>query len=403
MHETGRGYLALCAIAKNETLFIREWIAYHYLIGFEKIIIYDNESSPPVRELVGDFFDAGIVDTVFIAGQGLQLTAYNHCLQNYGPFFTWMAFLDVDEFLTLKKERDVRALLADYEDYSGLALNMCSFGSAGHLGRPPGLVIENYRERLNREIFVKSIVRPDKVQMVFSPHDFVYTEGCAVNTDAMPAVGSYAPVAVDKAQVNHYSYRSQQDYEEKISRGDAIYVGLNPRNLDKFVAQTRRKAHKDTAIDAHIPLVKKMLEEGLFFQYFPLDSEALLAASLEQTLLSVGAALREGKPELARLLVKLAYGRFGTETAFLELAVNIFLLSKDAGGAQKAALSLVARSPSLENYGLLFSVFLACGSTAQAEALGAFIIKVASYSKNDDIKQEILRQSEAHGLRLKQL
>ena len=403
MHETDRGYLALCAIAKNETLFIREWIAYHYLIGFEKIIIYDNESSPPVRELVGDFFDAGIVDTVFIAGQGLQLTAYNHCLQTYGPFFTWMGFLDVDEFLTLKKERDVRALLADYEEYSGLALNMCSFGSAGHLGRPRGLVMENYPERLNRELFVKSIVRPDKVKMAFSPHDFVYTEGCAVNTDFMPAVGSYVPIAVDKAQVNHYSYRSQQDYEEKISRGDAIYVGLNPRNLDKFVAQTRRKPHRDTAIEAHIPLVKKMLEEGRFSQYLPLDSEAFLSASLEQTLLSVGAALRGGKPELARLLVKLSYGRFGKETAFLELAVKIFLLCKDAGGAQRAASALVAHNPSLEAYEQLFSVFVACGFTAQAEALGAFIIKAAYYSENDVVKQEILRQAEAHGLRLKQL
>lgn len=401
MHETGHGYLALCTIAKNETLFIREWIAYHYLIGFEKIIIYDNESTPPVRDLVGDFFDAGIVGTIFIGGQGLQLTAYNHCLQNYGPFFTWMAFLDVDEFLVLKKEQDARVLLAEYEAFSGLALNMCTFGSAGRLGRPPGLVMENYKERLDRDVTIKSIVRPDKVKMAFSPHDFVYSEGCAVNTEFLPAVGSYTPVAVSKAQVNHYSYRSQQDYEEKIHRGDAIYVDTNPRSLGKFVAQTRRKPHKDTTIEAHAPAVRKMLEEGCFFQYLQLDSEIYLNADLEQTLLSIGAALRTGKPELARLLVKLSHGRLHKNKAFLELAVKIFLLCKDTEGVQKAALELVAFFPSLETYAQLFSVYIACGAMRQAETLGAFIITTAGYGKNDAIRQEILRQAEMHGLRLK--
>ena len=400
MSDSGRRYTALCAIAKDETPYLREWIAYHYLIGFEKIFIYDNDSSTHVRDVVSDFYDAGIVDTLTIAGEGMQLTAYDHCLQAFGPEFFWMAFLDLDEFLVLKKEKDVRALLSDYEDYSGLTVNMCSFGSAGHLGRPAGLVMENYQERLDRDITVKSIVRPERVKMAFSPHDFVYTEGHAVNAEFFPSIGSYAPVSFGAVQLNHYSYRSQQDYEEKIQRGDAIYVGVNPRNQDKFLAQAKRKARKDSAILSHVPEVKKMLGEKVFRPYLSLDTASLTTEPLERVLLRLGSALRESKPELGRLIVKRTYRRFVGSGAFLSLAVKILLLCKDFAGAEKAARDVLLVSPGLGAYMQLFSVYTAWGNRDQAEKIGSFILHTASYQRDTAIKESIIQQAAQHGLRL---
>ena len=94
-----RYYLGLCAIAKDETPFIREWIAYHHYIGFEKIYIYDNDSSQPIRDIVSDFYDQGIVDTYRLSGYGMQNTAYDLCLRDHGEEFFWLAFFDLDEFL----------------------------------------------------------------------------------------------------------------------------------------------------------------------------------------------------------------------------------------------------------------------------------------------------------------
>ena len=39
----------LCAIAKNEERYINEWVNYHYSLGFDKIVIYNNNDS---RDLV---------------------------------------------------------------------------------------------------------------------------------------------------------------------------------------------------------------------------------------------------------------------------------------------------------------------------------------------------------------
>lgn len=48
-------YCALCCIAKDEDLFLKEWIAYHALIGVEHFYIYDNVSSIPIADLLGDW------------------------------------------------------------------------------------------------------------------------------------------------------------------------------------------------------------------------------------------------------------------------------------------------------------------------------------------------------------
>ena len=43
-------YLALCCIVKDENMFLKEWLAYHALLGVEHFYIYDNMSAVPVRE-----------------------------------------------------------------------------------------------------------------------------------------------------------------------------------------------------------------------------------------------------------------------------------------------------------------------------------------------------------------
>ena len=55
--------VAICAIAKNEGPYLREWVAYHHLLGFDPIIVYDHESddeSPGALHLE----DRGVVEVV---------------------------------------------------------------------------------------------------------------------------------------------------------------------------------------------------------------------------------------------------------------------------------------------------------------------------------------------------
>lgn len=399
MADTPRHYLGLCAIAKDETPFLREWIAYHFLIGFERIFIYDNDSAVPVRDVVPDFYDAGLVDTYTIQGKGRQLTAYNHCLRQHGPECEWMAFLDLDEFLVLTRERDARTLMADFEDYAGLAVTMSTFGSDGHLGRPPGLVMENYRRCLNDDVNVKCVVRPARVTMPLSPHHFIFADsGYAVTPDGLPAAGGHAPPCAGRVRVNHYSFRSQQDYEEKISRGDAIYTDINPRALEKFYRQTERPGEERTEILAHASRVRAIMEAGHGERYYPVDSVALRREPVAGALARMARALAAGDAGLARLVLGLTWSRGRENAAYLAMAVNVCLAAGDTAKARQAVAALLALAPTLNSYRELLAVLLAAGDREEARKMASFLLAAGRLMREKELTAEVKAMAEAHHL-----
>lgn len=368
-----RCYLGLCAIAKDETPFLREWVAYHHLIGFERIFIYDNDSGTPVRDTVADMYESDMVETYTIPGAQRQLVAYNHCLRHHGRECEWLAFLDLDEFLVLRGENDARIFCGGYEAYAGIVVNWNVFSSSGHLARPAGLVMENYRESLGPDVTVKSIVRPAVTDKPLSPHHFIFRSGFAVTTDGIPVAGGYAPIATDKAVVNHYIYRSQQDYEDKMRRGDAIFVDFDPRSLDLFYAQAAKETRTDEAILRHAPRVKGIMETGIPAPYHILNTEEALAEPYWTSLARMASAFEEGNPGLARLIFYLGRSRFAHEANYLRLGCKICQACQDGPGARRAALDLLALDTSLSSYLELFRAGLVCGDTAETARLSSFI------------------------------
>lgn len=58
--------LILCAIAKCENKYIMEWIGYHFRLGFDKIVIYDNndENGERIRDVVGNLQNVQIYSQI---------------------------------------------------------------------------------------------------------------------------------------------------------------------------------------------------------------------------------------------------------------------------------------------------------------------------------------------------
>ena len=221
-------YLAVCVIVKNEDFYLREWVAYHARLGVEHFYIYDNGSARnQARCLEG--FEADRFTFISWPGDEMQIPAYNHCLTHFGPKNRWLAFIDVDEFICPLEDDDIRALLGEYEDYAGLAVPWLMFGSSGHLGRPEGLTIENFQETLPEEYdgrhnVVKCIMDPARTKSAIDPHRFEPEVGQWVVSEdhrPIPFGGCRALRHCAKVQLNHYFYRSQEEFEAKLERGRA--------------------------------------------------------------------------------------------------------------------------------------------------------------------------------------
>ncbi|GHV53529.1 hypothetical protein FACS1894206_04400 [Deltaproteobacteria bacterium] len=254
-------YTSLCAIAKDEDGDIREWVSYHTRIGFEHIYLFDNGSKNPVKNAVSDFVEAQLVTVIdFPLDRNQQLSAYYSCLKEFGGNAVWMGFIDIDEFIVPQIHTDIRDLLDNYTNCAALGIHWKIFGSSGRRTRPENGVIHNYTNMIKRDKHIKSIVMPKRTLAPLSPHHFQYIEPFyCVNEDEIPVTSFYSYHTATKIQINHYYYKSLDDYSRKLKRGMAtIDKSGNTRRDDEnyadFYAQENSEGENDESI---IKMVEK--------------------------------------------------------------------------------------------------------------------------------------------------
>jgi len=106
---------ALCAIAKNENRYIREWIEHYKNLGIKHIYLYDNNEldGEHFEDVIGDYIDSDFITVIDVRGVqkglvydknglNLQPRCYKECYEKYGYSYDYMCFFDIDEFLELK-------------------------------------------------------------------------------------------------------------------------------------------------------------------------------------------------------------------------------------------------------------------------------------------------------------
>jgi hypothetical protein len=140
---------AICVIASEEEIYIDEWLDYHLSIGFHHIYVYDNSDG---NDLDHGWLSrrprlANKVTIHYLPGEGMQMPAYQHCLENHMRLegYRWVAFMDVDEFLVLKKHTNVVDFLLEYAKQGSISLNWELYGWDGRLQFSPKPVTKRFR------------------------------------------------------------------------------------------------------------------------------------------------------------------------------------------------------------------------------------------------------------------
>ena len=211
--------LGITTIQRDRGPWVKEWIAFHYLVGFRKFYFFAHNCSDNTADIVNGLkkhFDIEL----FIVGSDLempQLKCYQDAYEKFGDDVDWMAFIDSDEFLFPTHHDLMEIALKEFENkkISALGVYWSCFGSSRHIAEPAGLIIENYKYRAgdgyhnNRHI--KSIVRggQGKSVQVRDPHFFqtllgTYDESLRSITHGWT---DYEPT-YKKFRINHYVTQS---------------------------------------------------------------------------------------------------------------------------------------------------------------------------------------------------
>jgi hypothetical protein len=255
-------FLAACAVHKLEGKRLHEWIEYHRLVGFEHFFLFDNNdvddgSSAIVKRYVAE----GIATSVRVKGkyQGSQMRIYEWLFRKNPA--TWIAFIDIDEFILPISCDWIPDLLPKFERFAGLAMSWRCFGSGGHIAAPPFVtesLIHASKPGWPNNRHVKCIIKPDRVARCTTPHDFeTIPRQHVVNENFAPVIGPWMNFTDSKIVVNHYILRSVEDFKLKALRGrgddlsnpyDQKFFEQNDTNdleetrlADRFAAEVRRR------------------------------------------------------------------------------------------------------------------------------------------------------------------
>ena len=221
--------LAIVAIMKCEAPYLKEWLDYHLLAGVYHFYLYDNDSPDNQAEVAKPYIEAGLVDYFHAPGKAMQMVAYNDAINRFKFHCRYMALIDGDEFIYPKTNRRISEVLDEIlsrdPNAAGLEINFQTFGSNGQEKADYSRgVLERFNRRSISETVCKTAFNARKVRLICSPHCAYYVEGYyAVNSnnEVQEKPGGNDPPLTDKIVVNHYHFKSREEYMIKHRRGYA--------------------------------------------------------------------------------------------------------------------------------------------------------------------------------------
>lgn len=237
--------LGLVGIVRNEAPYLIEWIAHHRALGFDRIVIYDNNSNDASWRILRRLAKAGEIDAVYWhVGSHVhkQASAYNHALARLRDGPEWCLFADLDEFLMLDDGVSIDAILPSDPTIGAVALAWRVFGSAGLRNRDLGLTIERFTKAdRSNEGTIKSLVRPRAVAYMGVHFPRLSPGSRLVDPlgNTVPPRNPAVPPLQGPARLHHYCTRSWEEFECKRARGRGGGPHRAKRDQSLFVEMDR--------------------------------------------------------------------------------------------------------------------------------------------------------------------
>lgn len=220
------GPVAVCLRFRDEALFLKEWLDYYIAAGVSHFFLYNNNSADDYMGVLAPYIESGAVTLIDWPRVPASPDAENDCIHRTSGRFSWVGFLDADEFVVIKDGRRIDQFLSSLpKEVPALALHWYYFGSNGHDRRPADRVVSAYTKRsVEPNAHFKVFVRPKRVTRNRNSHNFYYVRGeCAVREDGSRAYGSMAnPPLAKAAWINHYYCKSMEDYLQKAARKSTL-------------------------------------------------------------------------------------------------------------------------------------------------------------------------------------
>ena len=223
--------VAICSIAKNENLYLKEFVDHHKKLGVDKIFIYDNNdiNGEKLDDVLSKDIKTEYVKVINIRGKGNtpQQKAYADCYKKNKEDFSWILFMDIDEQLFIENDMTLRQLLNDkrFDDCDVVGFNWKIYGDNKLVYYENKTLFERFHgQESYYHSLIKSCVRGGLKQIYFkNPHAPYKGVDTICNTNGH-ALGGYINSNVTSfyyAYIRHYFSKTAEEYITKLSKSFA--------------------------------------------------------------------------------------------------------------------------------------------------------------------------------------
>lgn len=238
--------IGLVAGVRGSLNTIREWVEHYISLGFDKVILYDNNTDCDVI----DYLNGLEEHIICTKGNNQQLKTYNEAYRTYRKDFDWLAFFDDDEWLVLNQDKNIKDYLSRdiFRQADCIHINWKMYGDNGHLhptGEPTFIQFPEPCGLDTRTTYdwpqnyhIKSIVRCWKIIQFINPHFCIPNNlVCVNNKGDRVGNGPFAVYNYELAELRHYQYRSTEEFCRKRlgGRGGMQFDGL-PYNVREDIS-----------------------------------------------------------------------------------------------------------------------------------------------------------------------
>ena len=245
--------ICLCAIAKNENKYLREFVEHYKKIGYNKIFLYDNNdiNGEKFDEVINDYIIKGFVQVINFKELPLNITpqfsAYKDCYSRNSKLFDWLSFFDIDEYIEInKKYKRIQDFLQDKIFYfcQNIKINWLIYFDKNLLyyeNKPlqERIKIFDYNNSFN--IHIKSTVKGNLPinfwEKTNNPHTSLLNYNACSSSGKIIKYNSpfNQPPDYTNAKLKHYSIKSFEELCLKIKKGRSdIIHNINLQKMNKF-------------------------------------------------------------------------------------------------------------------------------------------------------------------------
>lgn len=241
--------VVICAIAKNEELYINDWIRWHIGIGFNHIYIFDNNATTkkPLLEYIDEDLrkKVSVIDFRGVCEDKLQHRLYTEFYSEYRLEFDWCLFCDIDEFLFGISNVHALLSLPLHKNSLQIRVKWMLFGDDNlierDMSKPVYQVFKKpITQSLNRDLRKKgSLEKQGKAfvrgglnnVVIKSPHFASIIERDYIIPSCLPSGRAcYSKVVINEdyshesIYLHHYMTKSLSEFvNQKLNRTDAVF------------------------------------------------------------------------------------------------------------------------------------------------------------------------------------